>query len=277
MNFDIDRYLANVEPLDESGIDYDAFFDVPLDDATLRCLQYMHDVEHHTVCYMRDLLVTSAHEDPAVTSFLTMWGYEEFWHGEAIGKVLERHGEFAGRMRVAETRERVGKDRLRTLGFMAASAITDDIVAVAMTWGAINEWTTQAGYLRLASSADHPVLSTLLSRIARQEGRHIDFYAAQAEERLAARTARRVTRFALKHKWQPVGSNVMPSAETDHVVRHLFAGEEGAAMAQRIDRRIHRLPGLAGLDLIDSVRRTTVGDSGSSPARSRRPRLAVAS
>ena len=37
----------------------------------------MHDVEHHTTCYLRDLLVTSAHEDPAITSFLAMWAIEE--------------------------------------------------------------------------------------------------------------------------------------------------------------------------------------------------------
>jgi len=32
----------------------------------------MHDVESHTVCYLRDILVTRAHRDPEITSFLTM-------------------------------------------------------------------------------------------------------------------------------------------------------------------------------------------------------------
>jgi hypothetical protein len=256
MRFDIDRYLDKVAALDDSDIDYERFADEPLSDDVLRCLRYMHDVEHHTTCYLRDLLVTSAHEDPAVTSFLAMWSYEEFWHGEAIGKVLEAHGELAGRDRVALTRRRVGADRLRTLGFMAVSSFTDNVVAIAMTWGAINEWTTQAGYLRLASVADHDVLSPLLRRIARQEGRHIDFYASQAEERLASRSAQRWVRTALKAKWQPVGSNVMPNAETDHLVRMLFGGSEGAAMSERIDERIDRLPGLAGLGLVDDVRRS---------------------
>ncbi len=256
MRFDIDRYIGSVDALDDRDIDYDAFLDRPLDDDTLRCLRYMHDIEHHTTCYLRDLLVTSAHDDPAVTSFLAMWAYEEFWHGEAVGRVLERHGEVAGRDRVGATRRRVGRDRLRTLGFMAASSLTDHIVAIAMTWGAINEWTTQAGYVRLAETSDHPVLADLLRRIAKQEGRHIDFYVAQAEERLQPRSARRITRFALRRKWQPVGSNVMPSEETDHLVQHLFGGDKGAAMAARIDRRIDRLPGLDGLHLITGVRGT---------------------
>ncbi len=45
----------------------------------------MHDVEHHTVCYLRDLLLTPAHQDPEITSFLSCWVFEEMWHGEAIG------------------------------------------------------------------------------------------------------------------------------------------------------------------------------------------------
>ena len=45
-----------------------------------------------------------------------------------------------------------------------------------MTFGVINEWTTQAGYARLAAEADHPVLSELLRRIMKQEGRYIDFF-----------------------------------------------------------------------------------------------------
>jgi hypothetical protein len=90
MNFDIDRYLQLVEPLDDGDIDDDAFIDEPLDADTLRCLRYMHDVEFHTTCSLRDLLVTAAHDDPEITAFLAMWSYEEYWHGEAIAKVLAR-------------------------------------------------------------------------------------------------------------------------------------------------------------------------------------------
>ena len=55
-----------------------------------------------------------------------------------------------------------------------------------MAWGAINEWTTQAGYARLSDKADHPTLRELLKRIMRQEGGHIDFYASEATRRLSA-------------------------------------------------------------------------------------------
>ena len=255
MNFDIDHYLRVVGALDDGGIDYGAFATDPLDEPTLRCLRYMHDVELHTTCYLRDLLVTSAHDDPEITTFLAMWAYEEYWHGEAIARVLRAHGEEAGRERVARTRRRLGRERAKTLSMLGGSVLTDHIATVSLAWGAVNEWTTQAGYLALARRAGHPVLADLVCRIAKQEGRHIDFYMSQAERRLARSAgARRITRYALARHWRPVGSGVMDAAETRHLVAHLFAGADGAAAAERIDRRIASLPGLAGLGVVDAAR-----------------------
>jgi hypothetical protein len=123
-----------------------------------------------------------------------------------------------------------------------------------MTWGAVNEWTTQAGYSRLAKIADHPVLSDLLRRIMKQEGRHVDFYVDQAKTRLAAsRGAQRLTRWALQHFWAPVGSSLMPEGEVKFLSRFLFGGTDGLPMVERIDRRVDRLPGLAGLGLMHGV------------------------
>ena len=254
MNFDIDRYIGSVAALDDSDIDYDEFRRDPLPDDALRCLRYMHDVEHHTVCYLRDLLVTRAHDDSVITSFLTMWAYEEFWHGEAIGKVLRAHDEIAGRPRIDAARARVGSGRLATLGTMFASVVTEHMVTVSLTWGAVNEWTTQAAYVRLAQRTGHPTLTELVRRIAKQEGRHIDFYASEATRRLDSPRARRMTRLALSRFWTPVGSGVMPREETVHLITYLFGDDVGAEMAHRIDRRIDRLPGLCGLGLIERAR-----------------------
>lgn len=249
MSFDATAYADRTRRLDLAGIDFDAFRARPLDEATLRCLRYMHDVESHTVCYLRDLLVTRAHRDPALTTFLTCWSFEEHWHGEAIGRVLAAHDEPAGAARVAATRRR--RDGWRPPAFAALSALFGSLPAVHMTWGAVNEWTTQAGYALLARRAGHPVLAGLLRRIMRQEGRHIDVYSTEARRRLAASArARRLTRFALRRFWTPVGAGVMPDREVRFLVRHLFAGEEGVATAARIDRRIDALPGLAGLQLV---------------------------
>lgn len=257
MDFNLETYKRRTGRLEWADLDLaGAFRDQPLDGDTLRCLRYMHDVEFHTVCYLRDLLLSPAHDDPEVTAFLSFWVYEEFWHGEAIAEVLAAHSEAAGVTRIAGLRRSLGlRNRLGPILTMAAGGILGrDFVALHMTWGAINEWTTQAGYSRLTRLARHPVLSELLGRIMRQEGRHIDFYASQAEDRLgASHRAQRVTRFALRRFWHPVGAGVMPAAETDFLARHLFTGHEARETVRRIDRRIDRLAGLAGLHLLESA------------------------
>jgi hypothetical protein len=257
----IDTYKARAARLDLSGIDFDNFRDEPLEPGALRCLRYMHDIEHHTVCYLRDLLLTPAHRDPEVTSFLACWVFEELWHGEALGTVLEAHGEVAGAPRIAQVRQRHRRrDNVGVATHAVASAVAgESFIAVHMAWGAVNEWTTQAGYARLGAVAKHPVLSELLSRIMRQEGRHIDFYQSEASRRLGASAkARRLVRYALAHFWRPVGSGVMPPSEVAFLVRHLFDSEEGRQAAERIDRRVDRLPGLDGLHLLTQARANAI-------------------
>jgi len=221
----------------------------------LRCLRYMHDVEQHTTCYMRNLLNTRAHEDPDITEFLTLWNFEEHWHGEALADVLRAHGEAGGAPRVAAMRRRL-RNRVSNspLVWLAMSRATKHFLAVHMTFGVINEWTTQAGYARLAALADHAVLSELLRRIKRQEGRHIDYYLTQAHHHLdVGAAAQRTVRLFLRSMWRPVGATVMPEPEIGHLIQTLFSDEDGRATAARIDRRIDSLPGLTGMGLMDRV------------------------
>jgi hypothetical protein len=253
VRFDIADYKAHTDRLRWDDVDIDAFRDQPLDPATLRTIEYMHDVELHTICYLRDLLVTPAHGDPDVTTFLSCWAYEELWHGEVLGEVLAAHGRSSGPERVAPLRRRLGgRDRIRPYVSALGSAVFGErLVALHMTWGAVNEWTTQAAYARLAQRADHPVLTEITRRIARQEGRHIDFYASQARQRLAdSRAAQRIVRWALRRLWRPVGSGIMPAAETAFIIGHLYGGPDGAPFVERIDRRIDGLPGQSGLGLV---------------------------
>jgi len=93
---------------------------------------------------------------------------------------------------------------------LGSALLGEDFVAVHMTWGAVNEWSTQTAYDRLIALADHPTLTTLLSRIARQEARHIAFYATGACTRLArSANSGRAIRLALRTLWAPVGSAVL--------------------------------------------------------------------
>ncbi|HSP39523.1 MAG TPA: ferritin-like domain-containing protein [Frankiaceae bacterium] len=254
MSFDLDTYRRTVTPVEIDDIDFGAFESRPLSESALRALRYMHDVESHTVCYLRDLLLTHAHEDPRITTFLTMWNYEEYWHGVAIGRILEAHGEPSEDERVGPMRARLGfKDKISPWYSAIGSALMGpDFIAMHMTWGAVNEWSTAAGYDRLANRENHPVLTTLLGRIAKQESRHIAFYATEARERLArSRKAQKVTRFALRYGWAPVGSPVMPVAETSFLLDHLLGGAEGRELARRIDRKVAGLPGMAGLSIVE--------------------------
>lgn len=255
MAFDLDTYKRRVAPVVIDDLDLDAFRSDPLDADTLRCLRYMHDVEHHTSCYLRNLLNTRAHHDPEVTTFLTLWSFEELWHGEAIARVLAAHDEPAGSARVRSMRLRLGwKLSASPIVWMGFSAITTHFLAVHMTFGVINEWTTQAGYARLRALARHPVLDELLARVMRQEGLHIDYYRTRASELLgASRAARWTTRAMLRTLWSPVGAKVMPEAETAHLVGTLFTGRDGRDAVARVDRRIDRLPGLADLGLMEGA------------------------
>lgn len=251
---DIEAYKKRSHRLDLDGIDFDAFRTDPLSEDVLRSLRYMHDVESHTVCYLRDLLATRAHRDPDMTTFLTLWNFEEHWHGEALGLVLAAHGEPSGAARTGPMRQRpLWRDQLALAAHgLGSMLVGESFLAVHMTWGAINEWTTQAGYSRLVAQARHPVLGELLRRIMRQEGRHIDFYAAEAVRRLdGERRAQRFTRAALRRLWAPVGSGVMPPAEVAFLIGSLFGDDDGRDAARRIDRRIDALPGLAGLQLVE--------------------------
>lgn len=256
MAFDIDRYTANSAPVAWGDLDLDAFDADPLPESSLRTLRYMCDVEYHTVCYLRDLLTTPSYEEPEVGAFMTMWNREEFWHGEALAAVLAKHGITVDFDELKSTRTKLGwKDRLDPIKqSLLGGLVGDDFVAVHMSWGAANEWSANAAYLRMARLERHPVLAELLKRIAAQETKHVAFYASQARERLAkSRKAQVITRFALSRFWAPVGSGISSDEEVTHVMGHLFRGTEGRKLIRDIDSHIAKLPGMDGLTIVENA------------------------
>ena len=264
MTFDIAEYTETAHRVRTEDVDFGSFGDQPLSDSALRCLRYMSDVESHTICYLRDLLVTPSHKDPEVTAFLTMWAYEEFWHGEALDAVLRAHHVNADYSHIRKVRLAQGfRDRIAPIEqSLAANIIGDDFVAVHMSWGAINEWSAHSAYARLIERENHPELTKLLRRIQHQESRHLAFYNSQARERLErSERARKLTRFALRTFWGPVGSTIQPRTETKFVLDYLMGGTEGARHISRLDRKVDTLPGQEGLELVS----TAVGRFGVGP------------
>jgi hypothetical protein len=216
----------------------------------------MCDVEYHTVCYLRDLLTTPSHKEPEIGAFMTMWNREEFWHGEALAAVLGKHGISVDFDELKATRIKLGwKDRLDPIKqSMMGGLVGHDFVAVHMAWGAANEWSANAAYLRLARQEGNPVLAELLKRIAAQETKHVAFYASQARDRLAgSKKAQVIARFALNKFWRPVGSGISTDAEVAHVMDELFAGTEGRKLIRDIDSHIAKLPGMQGLTIVENA------------------------
>ena len=153
----------------------------------------------------RNLLVTPSHADPEVTVFLTMWNLEEYWHGEVLDEVLERHGVPTGPEHTRAVRSRLGwRDRLAPIRqSMLANVIGEDFIATHMAWGAINEWCAHSAYTRLIQAEKHPVLTEILKRIAKQETRHVAFYNSQARDRLLrSKKARKIARLAFERSKQ---------------------------------------------------------------------------
>ncbi|PSL01762.1 hypothetical protein CLV30_1121 [Haloactinopolyspora alba] len=256
MAFDIREYTRNSQGVKWQDLPLDEFLDNPLPPETLRTLRYMCDVEYHTVCYLRDMLVTPSHKDPDVTAFMTMWNMEEFWHGEALADVLGIHGVSVDYDHLKAVRLKMGwRDKFDPIKqSMLANIVGVDFVAVHMIWGAANEWSAITAYNRLAELQDHPVLAELLKRIAKQEARHVAFYATQARERLErSKKAQKLARFALRKSWGPVGTGVMAESEVRHVLGHLMSGPDGRRAARIIDGNIQKMPGLAGLTIVEDA------------------------
>ena len=215
----------------------------------------MHDVEHHTVCYLRDLLLTPAHQDPAITSFLSCWAFEEMWHGEAIGQVLEAHGEEAGAPRIAALRQAPappsGQDvqhhrlgRLRRPGLHCAA---HDVGR--------HQRVDDPGRVRAASPrrpADR-TLRELLRRIMKQEGGHIDFYASEADAP-ARRQPQGAEVDALRLVAPVAPRGIRCHAQARSRLPHQLPVRryKGADVLARIDRRVDRLPGQSNLQSLDT-------------------------
>ena len=262
IGFDLDKFIRTSARVDLSDVEWERARDPGLTPGEVRTLQYMMDIESHTVIFLRDLLATAAASDPDVTAFLCCWNYEELWHGEAFSRLL---GE--AEIEVAPDSEPVGHDspypsrRIRNhwirrrlgakgyvshLGTLLGSALAhDDFVAIHMTWGAVNELTTLTAYHRMIEMTQNVPLAQILQTIIKQERRHFAFYRAQARMRLErSPRARRMVRWSLDHLWAPVGTGVRPQAETDFIVSYLFNGEGGRVALKEMDETIAQLPGL---------------------------------
>jgi hypothetical protein len=241
--FVLEKYLRNVDGTRPESFDW-SDPGPHLDDESLFCLRYLLDIEQHTIIYMRELLSTSVVEEPAITAFLSCWLYEEFCHSRTLAKLLETQGVRVDDRHFTELRLRRAGDYIAQFCATIGSRLTRHFPALHMTWGAINELTAVIAYQAMVDRARHPMVTTVLSRIVKDERRHFSFYYNQARIRLEPRAARRLTTFALRMFWAPIGSPVLGDAATRRLYDHLFRDEAGPRRLAMLDATIARLPGL---------------------------------
>ena len=253
MSFSIERYKEESKKVDVTGIAWDEVSAHPLSKGDLFCLHYMMDIENHDPLYLSHLLVTRACMDPILTAFLACWNYEELWHGENIGRLLNLYGiEFDTQDRIANVRANLGvQNSLSILTTMAGSWLLKNFSAVYLSMGAINELTTLTGYSALIRKSGHPVLKDLLGRIIKDERRHFAFYFNSAKEWLGGNErAQKLDRWMLDRVWVPVGQGVKTQEEVDALAIYLFDDEQGEEELLELDAKIGKLPGLTGIKLM---------------------------
>jgi hypothetical protein len=256
MSFSIERYKEESKKLDTGGVAWDQVRSATLSKGDLFCLHYMMDIENHVPLYLSHLLVTRACMDPILTAFLACWNYEELWHGENLGRLLNLYGiEFDTQDRIANVRADLGlQNSISIMTTMAGSWLFKDFSAVYLSIGAINELSTLTGYGALIRKSGHPVLKDLLSRIIKDERRHFAFYYNSAKEWLSGNEkAQRVDRWMLDRVWVPVGQGVKNQEEVDALAMYLFDDEQGEEELLELDAKIGRLPGLSGIKLMSKA------------------------
>jgi len=256
MSFSIERYKEESKKVDVTGIAWDDVAAHPLSKGDLFCLHYMMDIENHVPLYLSHLLVTRACMDPILTAFLACWNYEELWHGENIGRLLNIYGiEFDTQDRIAHVRANLGlQNSVSILTTMAGSWLLKNFSAVYLSMGAINELTTLTGYGALIRKSGHPVLKDLLSRIIKDERRHFAFYYNSAKEWLSGNErAQKLDRWMLDRVWVPVGQGVKRQEEVDALALYLFDDEQGEEDLLEIDSNIGKLPGHEGIQLMSKA------------------------
>jgi hypothetical protein len=257
MSFSIERYKEESRKLDTTGVEWDKIRDYPLSKGDLFFLHYAMDVENHVPLYLSHLLVTRACMNPVITTFLSLWAYEELWHGENLSRFLVEYGiPLENDTRIRNLRSDMGlSNSFSILSTMMASWALDDFAALYLSIGACNELSTATAYGALARNCEHPVLKDLLGRIQKDERRHFAFYYNSAKDWMTDNPrAQKVGRIGMNLFWQVVGQGLKNQEEVDAISLHLFNDEAGLRDVEMIDEKMGRLPGLEGIRLMTRAR-----------------------
>lgn len=252
----LEQHLSASQKIQTDDLDWDLAAKIGLTEDERNSLRFFADVEGQTVHYFLEVAQLQAARDPEILTFLTMWNYEEYFHGHALTKFLEVCGDskIAACERAAAVRSKARfKAKIEDLiQRMMAKVMPKAFVSLWMTWGALQEAVTCKGYEALERTTKNPVLSELARRIAKQERRHFAYYYSQARDHLSRSTfSQRFTRFIVKKFFSLVGSGVKTPSQMAHMLDRLFPGPLLLDMTSYVDRKVSALPGLSGLTVVN--------------------------
>jgi hypothetical protein len=240
-------------PIDAGAYDWSTAAAQPLTDEELFQLKYAAQVEWGTENTFDSLDIS---RDPLVKRFLRIWLEQEVVHAQLFSRLLAAHGVVVDPLHRTR-QQRFAAWRGKWLNHLARLLVGDDFFAVHMTWGAVNELTTQRFYGVLHRTTRNELLRTILHDVMVQEALHYSFYRNVAIRRLTDNPrGQRVVRLALTKLWSPVGVGLRSRDDAARLSRGLFGGRDD--VVTQIDSQLHRIPGLDGLHLI---RRTVDGAS----------------
>lgn len=223
----------------------------PLDDRLIPVLLYMRDIEILTDMYHQELLRTPTGKDPVISKFMERWGVEEITHGELINRFINE----AGFETPTQWKEQIVQSVTSYYHFYArflttlTNCVGKSFTATHMTYGTINELSAAQSYRRLIEIADHPVLTSILKGIIREESVHTHFYLNVARLELQkSHFSKRIARFVIDKFWNPVGSGARSQVLTDYTVATLFGDAEGIEWIDRlVTKKVAVLPGFEGM------------------------------
>ena len=250
----LDWYEKQPRALDDefiSSIPWEEVRNHPIDDRLIPVLLYMRDIEILTDMYHEELKRTPTGKDPVISKFMERWGVEEITHGELINRFVNE----AGYETPSNWKEEIEKSVTRYYHLYArflttlTNCVGTRFTATHMTYGTINELSAAQSYRRLTEIADHPVLTSILKGIIKEESVHTHFYLNVARLELKRSDfAKKIARFVIERFWNPVGSGARSQILSDYTVSTLFGDTEGLEWIDRlVNKKVSVLPGFEGL------------------------------
>jgi hypothetical protein len=242
-DFDVREFARTAVGSHRNELGLEAYEQQPLDDATIRTLAYLHNIERATMSHLRSVLVTAMHKDARITAFMTTWAFEKFWIADALEGIVTAHDPEVRTLSEGDKHPSTIRESI------VGNIIGVPMIGVHVTFCTVDEWVMQAAYRRVAQLDPHPQLKATIDEFLTIKARHLDFLEAQSRYRLTeSPRVRRLTRKRLKRAQWPIGAATEPREETAFFFGRLFA--TAPDVVNDLDEQVDTLPGQEGLGLI---------------------------